>query len=353
MLPITDAEAGAGLVPPAVATQLLGHSGAVLILIMLFMAITSTGASESIAVSSLVAYDIYREYMNPQATGEQIVFVSRVIIVAFGLFSGTFAILLQVIGVNLGWVYLFMGICIGSAVCPLWNMMTWSKASGTGAVIAAWSGFILAVIGWLLAAKSQSGTINVDTLGTNEVMLSGNLIAICSSGIIHYVYSVFVDPQDYDFDELDKNISLVENDLRGLTAEEKDPKLLKNAESWIVKRGFALTIILIVVWPLLSIPAGVFSKSYFAFWVLISIAWGFGAGIVITILPLTESSEEINSVLKGMITYLTGKTFVNEDDDDDDGLKKVDVTNRVKDEEELGAAKNGTTTPPHEEEVEG
>jgi Na+/proline symporter len=127
MLPITSSEAAQGLVPPAVATELLGQAGGVLILIMLFMAIVSTGSAESIAVSSLVAYDIYREYINPQATGDQILFVSRCVIVVFGLFSGAFAILLQEIGLNLGWVYMFMGVVIGSAVAPLWNLMTWEK----------------------------------------------------------------------------------------------------------------------------------------------------------------------------------------------------------------------------------
>ena len=48
----------------------------------------SAGSAESIAVSSLVAYDIYREYINPEATGEQILFVSRVVIVVFGVFMG-------------------------------------------------------------------------------------------------------------------------------------------------------------------------------------------------------------------------------------------------------------------------
>jgi len=98
MLPITADEAGSGLVPPAVAHYLLGDVGAVLILIMLFMAIVSTGSAESIAVSSLVSYDIYREYMNPEATGQQILFVSRLVIVVYGLFMGVFAIILQTIG---------------------------------------------------------------------------------------------------------------------------------------------------------------------------------------------------------------------------------------------------------------
>jgi SSS family transporter len=306
MLPITADEAGAGLVPPAVATELLGDAGSALILIMLFMAIVSTGSAESIAVSSLVAYDIYREYINPDATGEQILKVSRVVIVVFGLLMGVFSIALNEMGLNLGWVYLFMGICIGSAVIPLWNMMTWSKASGTGAIIAAWTGLVLAVVGWMVGASVQSGEVTVASLGTNEVMLSGNLIAILSSGAIHWVYSTFIDPQDYDFAELDKNIHLVEDDQSGLTAEEQDPDELRRAHRWITRRGYALTIVLVFIWPLLSVPAGVFTKSYFAFWVLLAIAWGFGAAIVITILPLSESSAEIGDVLSGMVNFITG-----------------------------------------------
>merc|ERR1712048_205770 len=172
MLPITAGEAGSGLVPPAVADHLLGPTGAVLILIMLFMAIVSTGSAESIAVSSLVSYDIYRQYINPQATGEDIIRVSRIVIFAFGLFMGLFAIVLQTIGLNLGWVYLFMGTIIGSAVIPIWNMMTWDMTSGRGAVIAAWSGLVLAVSSWLTAGKLHGGYISVATLGAEPVMLT-------------------------------------------------------------------------------------------------------------------------------------------------------------------------------------
>merc|ERR1719183_3279039 len=180
MLPINAGEAGSGLVPPAVADHLMGQAGSALILIMLFLAIVSTGSAESIAVSSLIAYDIYREYFNPDATGKQILFVSRVVIVCFGIFMGLFSIALNAMGLN------------------------------------------LALIGWLVGAQIQSGSISVSTLGSNEVMLSGNLIAILSSGFIHYVYSKFVDPQDYDFSQLDANIHLVEQDLSGLGVEQQD-----------------------------------------------------------------------------------------------------------------------------------
>ena len=329
MLPITATEAGAGLVPPAVALELLGEAGAALILIMLFMAIVSTGSAESIAVSSLVAYDIYREYINPDATGDQILKVSRVVIVVFGLFMGAFSILLAEIGLDLGWVYLFMGIVIGSAVAPLWNLMTWKKASGTGAVIAAWAGLVLALVGWLIGAKIQGGSVTVDTLGTNEVMLSGNLIAILSSAFIHYVYSVYIDPQDYDFAELDANITLVEQDLRGLSEAEKDPELLNRMERWIKVRGYVISLFLIVIWPVLSVPAGHFSKSYFAFWVLIAIAWGFGAAIIITVVPLAESSEEISMVFTGIYNKITGRKPAPAATPPDDDLEVKEIENPV------------------------
>jgi len=189
MLPISAAEAGSGLVPPAVATELLGTAGSALILIMLFMAIVSTGSAESMAVSSIFAYDIYREYYNPHATSEDILFVSRIVIVVFGLFMGCFSLALNALGLNLGWVYLFMGVVIGSAVCPLWNLMTWDKANAEGAVMAAWTGLFLGLWAWVGTALIESHELSVAALGTNKVMLCGNLVSILSSGIIHFCKS--------------------------------------------------------------------------------------------------------------------------------------------------------------------
>jgi len=87
-LPITADEAGKGLVPPAVAQHLMGKGGAFLILLMLFMAVTSTGAAEQIAISSLVAYDLYRTYIKPDCTGREIILISRYAICGFGLLMG-------------------------------------------------------------------------------------------------------------------------------------------------------------------------------------------------------------------------------------------------------------------------
>ena len=52
-----------GLVAPAVAQRLMGKTGEFLILIMMLMAVTSTGSAEVIAVTSILIYDVYQLYL--------------------------------------------------------------------------------------------------------------------------------------------------------------------------------------------------------------------------------------------------------------------------------------------------
>ena len=54
-----------GLVPPFVATSLMGETGSFLILLMILMAVTSTGSAEVIAVASILVYDVYKNYIKP------------------------------------------------------------------------------------------------------------------------------------------------------------------------------------------------------------------------------------------------------------------------------------------------
>lgn len=54
-----------GLVPPFVAQRLLGTTGEYVILLLIVMAVMSTGSAEIIAVASLIIYDIYKLYINP------------------------------------------------------------------------------------------------------------------------------------------------------------------------------------------------------------------------------------------------------------------------------------------------
>ena len=304
-LPITATEAGNGLVPPAVATHLFGTPGSLMIAIMLFMAIVSTGSAESIAVSSIVAYDIYGTYGNKSPTSDDILKISRITVIIFGLIMGVLSIVLFEMGIGLGWVYLFMGIMIGSAVSPLALMMTWDKLPGTVAAIAAWTGTVLAIITWIVTCSAMGMNVNVKNLGGNVPMLCGNLVAIFSSLFI-CVVGGSMNINKYDWKSM-KEINLIkaagEEVKLAPDMQEMSDEYLMKAKKTIFDTSVATSILLCVVWPALSVPAGVFTKSYFAFWVFIALLWGLVATFVIVALPLYESYDQIMMVVYGLMGY--------------------------------------------------
>ena len=65
-LQLSGDEASNGLVLPAVAIVYFGKAGAVLVVIICFMAVTSSGAGEILAAASLFTFDVYRNYFRPK-----------------------------------------------------------------------------------------------------------------------------------------------------------------------------------------------------------------------------------------------------------------------------------------------
>ena len=63
------------------------------------------------------------------------------------------------------YVYLLMGVLIGSAVVPIAYCLVWSKCSAMAAIIGAFSGQWAAIICWLSYTKAVEGAITVDTTG--------------------------------------------------------------------------------------------------------------------------------------------------------------------------------------------
>lgn len=47
--------------------------------------------------------------------------------------------------------------------------------------------------------------------------------------------------------------------------------------TWIWAIGLSFTVF--IAWPLLTLPAGVFSKGYFRFWIGLAMTWGTAAGV--------------------------------------------------------------------------
>jgi hypothetical protein len=60
MRTLTPSDVSAGLPASAAAAALLGKAGATILLILLFLAVTSASSAELIAVSSILTYDVYK-----------------------------------------------------------------------------------------------------------------------------------------------------------------------------------------------------------------------------------------------------------------------------------------------------
>jgi urea-proton symporter len=292
-LPLSIEEINDGLVAPAAAIHLMGRGGAVIMFFMVFSAVTSSGAAEMIAVSSIVSYDIYRTYIDPNCSGQRIIFVSRIVILAYGIFMGLVGIAFNSLKIDLNFVYNTMAVFISPALIPVILSISWGRASGNGASAGALIGLVLGVSVFLGYGRSY-GELSLENLNRERVQLAGALTSIISSGLVSVAVSLY-DPDDCDWSTT-RAISLIEDDPNSRLTFETETQLRgafrKNS---IISVSISLCII--VVWPLLAVPAGTFSLSYFEFWVYVSMAWGLASTFTLIFLPLWESRQGVIAVL--------------------------------------------------------
>ncbi len=299
---LTAQQVQMGLVVPAAATALMGEIGAIMVLTMLFMAVTSAGSAELIAVSSIITYDIYRTYKNPNATGKQLVKVSRASIVGFGIGMGGLAIVLLHMGLSLGFVYLAMGIIIGAAVIPIALTILWKRTNKVAATAGTVIGFIIAVTTWVTVAASLpefGGEITLASLGHNYSMLFANIAGIVSGGLIAIIGSLAT-KSTFDWKDLKDKITLVEVSAAESAKITEDEETLKKAFKFSVRGGGLMTFILIIAWPMPLIAANyVFDIMSYSIWVGISILWVSIAAAIIIFLPIIEAKKGIAQVFGG------------------------------------------------------
>ena len=302
---LTPEQVQLGLTVPAAATVLMGPVGAIMVLVMLFMAVTSAGSAELIAVSSLITYDVYRTYKNPNATGKQLLKVSRTVIVIFGLGMGALAAILLGMGLSLGFVYLAMGILIGSAVIPIALTIAWSRTTRAGAVSGALIGVMLSLITWTGVASAESGgVVDIASLGGAFPMLYGNVVAILSSGLICVVISL-AQRKVYDWKLMNPQMKIVQADMSEsvkaeIAARAQDEETLKKAYKFSLKGGGILTLICVVFWPLpLYFSGYVFDLGFYTFWVWIAIVWVSVASFTIICMPIYEARGGFAKVFRG------------------------------------------------------
>jgi SSS family transporter len=287
-----------GLVAPTAASLILGDAGAILLLSVLFTAVTTAGSAELVSVSSLVTYDFYRTYFKPWATGRELMRVSRFTIIGFGLGMGLLSSFLMQLGASLQYVYLAMGILIGPAVIPVALTVSWKKTNKNAAILGSIVGLSAGISSWISATWLLYGQLSIATTGEIVPLLIGNVVSILVGGAIVVIGSLFK-PQDFNFDLMKQKILVVDDRIRSIIERDTNEDQLKRDARFTYRYAIALSLILVVVWPLpLYFSGYVFSLSIYTLWVGLAFAWtGIAAGVII-FLPLIESRSGIAQVLR-------------------------------------------------------
>jgi SSS family transporter len=306
-------EVSAGLTLPTAAVALLGKSGAVASLAMVFMACTSAMSAQLISVSSIMTYDIYKAYIKKQASGKRLIYISHASVIVFGLVMSVWSIGLYYINISMGYLYAMMGIIISSAVVPGTLTLLWNRQSKLAVCLSPPLGLFCSVIAWLLMAKVYFGSITIETTGSDIAMLVGNLVALLSPVILVPIFTLIKpDEAAYDFVSM-RAIELVDDgpaNTHHPTLEETESgisiltKNLKVARIIVV----VLTLCFTVIWPWPMYGTSyVFSKPFFTAWVVFGIIWIIVAFCIVGLYPIIENHETIVSICKLMYADLKNR----------------------------------------------
>ena len=306
-LDLSPLEVSHGLVAPITISTLLGEVGGILILTMLFTAVTCAGSAELVAFSSLFTFDVYRTYFKPSASGRQLMRVSKYSVLMFGFGIGVLSLSLYHIGLSLQYIYLSMGILIGSAVGPISLSLVWKKTNKISASISALCGLLLGVFVWLFSAFSLYGNISVASTSHDIPLLLGNLTSFVS-GFVLVILGSLIRPDNFNFNITKQRIVVVEERIRSLIKEDNDESSLKKRTIFGYKYGIFFTLILVVIWPLPLFFSGyIFSYEFFLFWILLSIVWTISAACFLIVKPIIESKREISIVLSNLLFTIRSK----------------------------------------------
>ncbi len=295
-LELTPEQISMGLVAPSAATSALGEIGAILILTILFTAVTAAGSAELIAVSSLVTYDVYRTYIKPSSSGRELMRVSRLSILAFGVGMGVFGLMLLQAGMSLQYIYLAMGVMIGSAVVPVALAVVWRKTSKVAATAGALAGLVCGLVAWTWTAYAMYGEVTVYSTGRDLPLLLGNITSILVGAALTILGSI-AKPSHFDFSIMKQRILFVDGRFRDL--EKSSDDYLKRLSKFGYKLAIVLTLVLVIAWPLpLYFSGYVFSEAAYFLWVGIAVTWAAAAAGAIIFLPIIESRVGILQAIK-------------------------------------------------------
>lgn len=196
-------EVSNGLVLPYAAIAIAGKGGAAGVLLITFMAVTSTISAQVIAVSSIITFDIYRQYFNRDATDRDVIHWSHIGVVLFGLFSAAFSTALYYGSVDLGWTLYMLGVLTCPGIFPTTFTILWKKQSRVAAIVSPVLGLVTGLAVWLGTAKAFYGEITIFATGQSLPCVYGTVASALSPALYSVVISL-AKPANYDWADFRK-----------------------------------------------------------------------------------------------------------------------------------------------------
>ena len=255
--------------------------------------------------------------------------MSHSFVVGYGVIMAAFSVGLFYAGISMGWLYLWMGVIISAAVIPAALTLLWSRLNWIAAAFSPVLGLIFALIAWIVTTSKQyDGVLSVDTLGQNNPMLAGNVVALLSPLVLVPILTFAFGADDYDWSSMgaikvadDADLSNLEtidteagNETSGVVvvASEEEKAMLNRASNIAKYMTVTLTVALLVLWPMPMYGSGyVFSRKFFTGWVVVGILWLFCSAVAVGLFPLYEGRHSMIRVFSGMLgkgkkTYTEG-----------------------------------------------
>lgn len=171
----------ADMVGPMVAATILGTAGAVLVLIMVFAALSSSIDSLLAATSILVVEDIYRRHLRPDASAVDMRRATARIIIGLGIITWS---LCAPRLTTLAELLYFTGAFVASTIWPIAAGLFWRRANAPGAIL----GMVLG---------SAAGLYSYFAIGFYVAALVGAAVSM-----VCVIAASFVRPARFDFSDL-------------------------------------------------------------------------------------------------------------------------------------------------------
>ncbi|CAK7891818.1 urea active transporter [[Candida] anglica] len=327
---LTEEQVGAGMPVIFGLAAVLGKSGAVAGLLMLFMSVTSATSAELIAFSSICTYDVYQTYINPNASGKQLVKIAHATVIGFGIFMAILSVVFNYLGVTVGWILSFLGIILSPEVSAVTLAIFWKKMSRESFLIGAPIGTLTGIACWIGSTYAYAdGVIDKDTLMTTEATLIGNITSL-SSALVCYVTISLIKPANFDFNIFSTAFHAGDDadqkEKEAMETNGHDRAILKRHSMWAFGINIMILFVGYIIVPVSFYGSNyVFSKKYFTQWIVIMLIWLLSAATYIVIFPLWQGRHAIVRVIMSVL----GKSKQTQDVEEENSLTNSSEVERV------------------------